>query len=349
MDYARNLRRERKKLLKSDILDKAKKAILDFIDDEDQVELSYGRKYAYILRLRRIAGVLQDSFNNPTKEQIKDFMSSFRKTMVRWGSGKEHNPSDNSNQAYQVTLKKFYKWYLGNNEDYPDCVKWIKITTTKRSKETKPKQGITQQEFVGMLNSAMNPRDRALLSLLYGSGCRISELLGLDIKDIEIENDSADIIVCGKTGVRTVTVPGDTLPYLQEWLENHPVYDPNAPLFTRMDGDVRERMTYEQAHSMLRKVSKRAGIKRRIYPHLFRHTRATLLSTELTEPVLEKVMGWVHGSRMSQVYVHLNDKTVKNQVLKAYGIEVKDDHSLSSTNAKPCPRCHTKLPSFAKI
>jgi len=70
--------------LESEILDKAKKAILDFIDDEDQAELSYGRKYAYILRLRRIAGVLQDSFNNPTKNRS---MTSCHHSGKPWSGG----------------------------------------------------------------------------------------------------------------------------------------------------------------------------------------------------------------------------------------------------------------------
>ncbi len=53
------------------------------------------------------------------------------------------------------------------------------------------------------------------------------------------------------------------------------------------------------------KIAKRAGIKKRIYPHLFRHTRATRLLAKVPESIGAKYMGWVNGSKMVGVYVHL--------------------------------------------
>jgi len=48
-------------------------------------------------------------------------------TKVKWGSGEAHLPIENSIKAYQVTLKKFYKWHLGKGKSYPECVEWIRI------------------------------------------------------------------------------------------------------------------------------------------------------------------------------------------------------------------------------
>ena len=89
---------------------------------------------------------------------------------------------------------------------------------------------------------------------------------------------------------------------------------------------------------MIKKVLKRAGITRRIYPHLFRHTRATLLSTNLKEPLLEKTMGWVHGSRMTQTYVHLTDADLDNAILRSHGIKPPET-SPELPHPKECPRC----------
>lgn len=339
MDYSELLKRESNKLKRLNIPPASKDAIRGFIRDLTIDGISPGRLYAYILRLRIIAVDLGDKFTNPTAEDLKDFMARFGRKKVRWGSGEEHFPSGNAIQSYQVTLKRFYKWLLGDNEAYPECVKWLKIKTPHKSREKKPESIVSEKELSKMLDATLNVRDRALISLLYDSGCRISELLTMDRKDLGFDNYGAKITVSGKTGVRTVRIVGDSVIYLRDWLKAHPDgQHPDAPLFTRVDGNVKERMEYEQVHAMLKKVMKRAGITRRIYPHLFRHTRATLLSTNLKEPLLEKTMGWVHGSRMTQTYVHLTDADLDNAILRSHGIKPPET-SPELPHPKECPRC----------
>ena len=348
MDYHEMVEREIKKLKAHDIPDVAKSAILSFTRDMTIDGLSTGRLYAYILRLRIIASDLQNNFINPSEEDIKDFLARLGKQQVRWGSGKEHLPSDNAIQAYQVTFKKFYKWFLGHNESYPDCVKWLKIKTPHRSEEKKPESIVSEQELEKMLDATLNMRDKALIALLYDSGCRINELLTMNRKDLTFDDFGAKITVSGKTGVRMVRIVGDSAIYLRDWLKIHPDgQNSMSPLFTGLEGDIRERMTYEQVHAMFRKVTKRAGIKRRIYPHLFRHTRATLLSMNLKEPLLEKTMGWVHGSRMTQTYVHLSDSDVDNAILRSHGIRVEENNP-ELPRPKECPRCGEKNPNGDK-
>ena len=63
-----------------------------------------------------------------------------------------------------------------------------------------------------------------------------------------------------------------------------------------MDGY--QAMTYDAVHKELRKILKRAGIQRRIYPHLFRHTRASMLASRVAEAPLEAQMGWVPGTKV---------------------------------------------------
>lgn len=351
MDYSGLLEREKKKLGEVDIPNEARKAILGFISDMQLEKLSPGRLYAYILRLRTIASVLQERFMNPSENDVKEFFKYFMDKETKWGSGKPHKPTDNAVQAYQVTFKRFYKWYMGHNETYPDCVKWIKIKSPHKSKQKKPESIITESELKQLIDATMNQRDKALLSLLYESGCRISELLTMDIKDLNFDQYGAKITVTGKTGPRVVRIVGDSIFYIKEWLRVHPDKDNlNSPLFTRIDGNVKMRMEYDQVHAMFRKITKRAGfgIDRRIYPHLFRHTRATLLSTVLKEPILEKTMGWVHGSRMTQTYVHLDDKDVDNAVLRSQGFNIDEEQPTVKTPIK-CPRCGILQPSYAKV
>ncbi len=89
-----------------------------------------------------------------------------------------------------------------------------------------------------------------------------------------------------------------------------------------------------------------AKIDRRIYPHLFRHTRATILASRVTEAPLEAQMGWVHGSRITQTYVHPSGRDQDNAILRAYVIEVKEERSIESQKPSLYPRC--REPNDAK-
>lgn len=63
----------------------------------------------------------------------------------------------------------------------------------------------------------MNPRDKVLVSILYESGCRISKILNLKIRNMEFDSYGADLIVKGKTGQHRVRLI-DSVPRLMTWL-----------------------------------------------------------------------------------------------------------------------------------
>ena len=103
-------------------------------------------------------------------------------------------------------------------------------------------------------------------------------------------------------------------------------------------------MTYDDVRKALRASSKRAGITKRIYPHLFRHTRASILASRVAEAPLESQMGWVPGTKQMATYVHLSGKQTDAAILKAYGVEVQDK-GISEPMPTKCPRCGEPNPS----
>ena len=192
---------------------------------------------------------------------------------------------------------------------------------------------------------------RALIATMYDSGCRIGELLNMKIKDLSFDEFGVLLKVTGKTGFRQVRVVGDSIAHLRAWLDNHPQRnDPdNALLFCSLSEKILGRnLTYADVYSILRKAAKRAGIKKRIHPHLFRHTRATILASKVTEAPLESQMGWVHGSKQTRTYVHLSLRDQDNAILKAYGVKVNEDQTINEDRPKECPRCHALNPSDAQ-
>ncbi|MDQ1255196.1 MAG: integrase/recombinase XerD [Euryarchaeota archaeon] len=114
---------------------------------------------------------------------------------------------------------------------------------------------------------------------------------------------------------------------LKEWLEEHPSKDcPEAPLwfnFAKREKSLKP-LRYEAIRMRLNKIAKKAGINKKIHPHLFRHSRCTHMANYLTEAQMNAYFGWVQGSGMPSVYVHLSGRDVDGAVLKANGIINKD-------------------------
>jgi len=126
-------------------------------------------------------------------------------------------------------------------------------------------------------------------------------------------------------------------PKLQQWIENHPLKeDPNAPLWVTIGTNSKNKvLNYATAKTVLKKLAKKAGIKKRIYPHLFRHSRATHLANHLTEAQMNQYFGWVQGSKMASIYVHLSGRDVVHALLKLNGMKVDEEEEEKEDGLKP--------------
>lgn len=122
---------------------------------------------------------------------------------------------------------------------------------------------------------AMQARDVAFFSLLYGSGLRIAEALALDVRDAAMLDRHAALTVIGK-GAKTRMVP--VLPAVRQaikaWLAVHPGAQPDAPLFLGKRG---KRLDPAVAQKVLRTYRRLAGLPEHATPHALRHSFATHL------------------------------------------------------------------------
>ena len=97
---------------------------------------------------------------------------------------------------------------------------------------------------------------------------------------------------------------------------------------------------------MLKRLAERSGLKKRIYTHLMRHSRATELATILTEAQMKEHFGWFPGSYMPSTYVHLSGRDVDGAILKAHGISVDEDaRSGAAITLTKCARCGKEINS----
>ena len=150
--------------------------------------------------------------------------------------------------------------------------------------------------------------------MLYESGGRKGEILSTCIKNVTFdENGAVMYFPEGKTGERRVRLVF-AASYLREWIAVHPGKDEqDAPLFCAF------RVPYPVISktglaNQLNALRKKAGIKKRVHPHAFRHARATHLAEHLTEQQLKKYLGWTAGSSMASVYVHLSGKDIDDAI-----------------------------------
>jgi site-specific recombinase XerD len=281
--------------------------------------LSVARINKYLYSLILLARLLKKDFNKAKKDDIVRLAVDIEKN---------GNWSEYTKQHYKVVIKKFYKW-LNGGEDYPKEVKWIK-TTVKNNNKKLPNEILTEDEIYRMVKAADNSRDKALILVLYESGCRISEVINLKIKDISFDEYGTILIVTGKTGERRIRlVKGyGANEALKIWLDSHPFKD-NKEAYVWLSLSTNSRLEpigYRGVYKVLAEIGKKCGITKPLNPHAFRHARATHLANVLTEAQMKEMFGWTQGSKMASIYVHLSGRDVDKALIEKFGsVEIKKE------------------------
>ena len=162
-------------------------------------------------------------------------------------------------------------------------------------------------ESAGDPATVIGARDRALVELLYGTGTRISEVVGLDVDDVDV--DSATIVVTGKGGKQRLLPLGgaaghaitDYLTRGRPALAQHASGKrrPGAALFLGVKGS---RMTRQAAWEVVHRSAERAGLGDQVGPHTLRHSYAThLMEGGADVRVVQELLG--HSSvTTTQIY-----------------------------------------------
>jgi len=239
----------------------------------------------------------------------------------------------------KVVVKSFYKHFVGEDYYYPKQIAWVK-TTIPHNKKMLPEDILTEDEVKRMVKAARSLRDKAIIALLYDSGIRVGELITLRKKDVDIESTTAHITVKGKTGPRKIPI-FFSAPYLGMYLNMVDNMRPEEVIWKAIGSwsNIDVRVDEGAIRKLLRVAAKKAGVEKRIYPHLFRHSRASFYANKLTEQQLKAYFGWTGDSKMASVYVHLSGRDIDDAVSRANGIEVQNAQAKPQLAAVECPRC----------
>ena len=161
-------------------------------------------------------------------------------------------------------LSAFFVW--ATKEEIIDWNPMLKINSIKEKYVTK--KPFSDIELAKIRDVLKNDREKALVEFLLSTGCRVSEVAGLKVEDVNFRD--GECVVCGKGNKeRTVYINNKAMYYLERYLPDK--MDASRPLFLNGWGKSMAKGNIEQ---LMRDIGKRAGVSK-VHPHRFRRTMAT--------------------------------------------------------------------------
>jgi len=224
-------------------------------------------------------------------------------------------------------IRSFYRYLLQEG-----LVSTSPAATTSSPKLDKRLPSFLTLEEVGRLLEApdlstpQGQRDRALLELLYASGLRVSELVKLNLEQINL--DTREIRVWGKGSKERVVLMGkpaaEALAAYISWGRPELLGGKrSSTLFVNRYGG---RLPERRVQRILEKYARIAGMAKRVHPHMLRHTFAThLLDGGADLRVVQELLG--HAALSStQIYTHVTKSQAKKVYLSAHPMARERDN-----------------------
>lgn len=157
-------------------------------------------------------------------------------------------------------------------------------------------------------------RDLAIVMLLLGTGIRLSELVGLTLDRVNLDNADRSIKVCGKGNKeRIIPLTNEVVSALNQYLKHRPEVESSHLFISRLGGGLHSRSVY----GLIKKYLKAAGIKKeKAAVHTLRHTYgASMLKTGASIYAIQKLLGHKKIETTGR-YLHISDVDLRNAVEK---------------------------------
>lgn len=277
------------------------KIIEEFID-----YLRFERKYSentissYKRDLNKTNTYIKKDFAKLNKKDIQNYIQKISK-----------KESASSISRSISTLKSFYKFLELNK--YTSLNPLTTITNPKTVKKL-PKI-LSEEEIEKLLDINLKTdfdyRNKAMLELMYSSGLRVSELINLNVNDIDLSNASVRIFGKGSKE-RIIPLNDYAIDALNNYILNHRrslfKHGESNYLFLNNHGN---KMTRQGFFKILEKIAKERGIKSELSPHTLRHSFAThLLKHGADLRSIQELLGHSDIST-TQIYTHITSERLQ--------------------------------------
>ena len=283
--------------------------IINSIEDKDVLSfleyLKYERRLSvntidsYGENLLLMSKYLNKDLINVTRDDIKNFFDNF--------------DGDVKTKAHYLTvLNSFYKYllFMGKCSINPcDGIKHPKLS--KKLPEYLTREEINKL-FDIRLTKPIDYRNKAMLEVLYATGTRISELINLELNQIDF--DECIIRVTGKGKKDRIIPIGDTaMDALKNYILNYRIFlvktNDNNYVFLNKNGNKISRQGF---FKILKGLAFDAGIKKDISPHTIRHSFATnLLNNGADLRIIQELLGH-ENLQTTEIYSHLTNKKIED-------------------------------------
>ena len=261
--------------------------------------------------------------DNPSK-LTEDMVREFRLYLNRQPGtkvGSRMEPMKRKTQNYYLIALRAFLKYLRKREIEslsPEKIELAKVP--ERSLDL-----ITNQELGRLLkapdtSTIQGLRDRAILELLFSTGLRISELTSLSIDDVDLSRDEFSVRGKGDK-IRVVFLSDSAKKSISYYLKARK--DMDDALFIQFGKNAKGakdlRLSPRAVQRMLKVCAAKAGITRKVSPHVIRHSFATdLLQNGADLRSVQALLGHAHIGT-TQVYTHVTDKHLKEIHKKYHG------------------------------
>lgn len=228
------------------------------------------------------------------------------------------NLESSSISNYLSSFKTFYNYYIkiGMLKENP-----VLLIDSPKLKKHLPTY-LTIDEIDKLLNieikDAFNARNKSLLELLYATGLRISELINLEFKNIDL--NECIIRIMGKgSKERIVPINDLAIKYLKIYVKDYRYKlvkkEQNNFVYLNNHG---KKMTRQGVFKMIKKRTQETGIKKDVSPHTLRHSIAThMLENGADLRIIQEFLG--HESiGTTQIYTHLTNQKLKSDYMEFF-------------------------------
>jgi site-specific recombinase XerD len=292
------------------LLSKAKTDFLEYLEIEQNRSQKTIRNYDhYLTRLIDFAGEIK----------VSDIDSELIRKWRLWLNRLGTNTSDELQSAtlnyHLIALRSFLKFCA--KRDIPALTAdKVELARTRRKQVTFLTPEEVERLFAEIdIATLAGLRDRAILELLFSSGLRVSELVGLDRDHINLKR--REFMVRGKGQKdRPIFISPSAAEWIQKYLEART--DNTKPLFIRFAGNKQvdlsgnyHRLTARSIQRMVSRYALLAGITKHVSPHTLRHSFATDLLMNGAD--LRSVQALLGHSNIAttQIYTHVTDPHLK--------------------------------------
>ena len=290
-------------------MDKQIKLFLEFLQNDKKLSENTLQSYRRdIMQFRDYINENDINYAKAKEDDIKDYLRELQK------EGKKTSTASRS----LASIRSFYQFLLRNKKAKADPT--VSIQSPKIEKRIP--SVLTSEEVELLLDQPKDvdlkgTRDKAMLEFAYATGMKVTEIIDLDIDDI---NFNEDTVACSN-GKKTRTIPLGTLAEkaLKEYVDKaRPILikdESNKALFVNVNGS---RLTRQGFWKIVKYYKEQAHIEKDITPHILRHSFAThLLQNRADLKSIQAMLG--HSDISStQVYAQFQDPGIKTVYTKAH-------------------------------